>query len=57
VVLFDELEPAAAGVLVDQAREELGRRNFRVRGTDARSAASPFPPGWRDARQRTASRR
>jgi diguanylate cyclase len=45
VVLFDELEPAAAGVLVDQAREELGRRNFRVRGTDAPIGRITFSAG------------
>lgn len=45
VVLFEGVEPAAAGALLDRAREELCGRNFRVRGTDAPIGRISFSAG------------
>jgi diguanylate cyclase len=45
VVLFEDVEPTAAGALLDRAREELCGRNFRVRGTDAPIGRISFSAG------------
>lgn len=34
VVLFEGIDPAAAGAILDGARKDLGARSFRIRGTD-----------------------
>lgn len=45
VVLFEGLEPEPAGAMLDQAREDLCSRNFRVRDTDAPIGRITFSAG------------
>lgn len=50
VVLFEGLAPSAAAELLNQARDALGRRNFRVRETDEPLGRISFSAGvaWSD---------
>lgn len=45
VVLFEGIEPPAAGALLDRARSDLAGRSFRVRGTDAPLGQVTFSAG------------
>ena len=45
VVLFEGVEPPAAGAMLDAAREDLCSRNFRVRGTDEPIGRISFSAG------------
>ncbi len=45
VVLFDEVEPLAAGEILDRARADLAERQFKVRGTDAPLGQLSFSAG------------
>lgn len=45
VVLFDGLTPEQAGILLNEAREDLASRNFRIRGTDEPLGQITFSAG------------
>lgn len=45
VVLFEGLEPDAAGSILEEARAELSSRHFKVRGTDAPLGRVTFSAG------------
>jgi diguanylate cyclase len=45
VILFEQMTPADAGKLVEQARADLASRQFKVRGTDAPLGQVTFSAG------------
>lgn len=45
VILFDGLDPAAGGLILEEARAELSGRQFKVRGTDAPLGLVTFSAG------------
>lgn len=45
VVLFEKTEPDAAGAVLDEAREDLASRNFRIRGSDVPLGRVTFSAG------------